>query len=121
MKISATINRLVDKPDSSIKAFASVSFDGYYAVHGIKVCESDKGRFVSMPATPYTDHNGNKQYQDIFHPISKDARNALNRAVLNAYELKLQQIRQIKIEVENIHGDEFADEPAEEPEPEMCM
>lgn len=43
MKISATINRLVDKPDSNIKAFASVSFDGFYAVHGIKVCEGEKG------------------------------------------------------------------------------
>lgn len=43
MKISATINRLVDKPDSNIKAFASVSFDGFYAVHGIKVCEEKKG------------------------------------------------------------------------------
>ena len=91
MKISATINRLVDKPDSNIKAFASVSFDGFYAVHGIKVCEGEKGRFVSMPSTQYTDRDGNKQYQDIFHPISKGARNALNQAVLNAYDLKLQQ------------------------------
>ena len=93
MKISATINRLVDKPDSNIKAFASVSFDGFYAVHGIKVCEGEKGRFVSMPSTQYTDRDGNKQYQDIFHPISKGARNALKQAVLNAYDIKLQQVQ----------------------------
>ena len=112
MKISATINRLVDKPDSNIKAFASVSFDGFYAVHGIKVCEGEKGRFVSMPSTQYTDRDGNKQYQDIFHPISKGARNALNQAVLNAYDIKLQQ--------ENTPDEEMS-EPEDEPEPELSM
>ena len=33
MKISANINRLVDKPDSNIKAFASVTIDGLFDVH----------------------------------------------------------------------------------------
>ena len=117
MKISATINRLVDKPDSNIKAFASVSFDGFYAVHGIK---GEKGRFVSMPSTQYTDRDGNKQYQDIFHPISKGARNALNQAVLNAYDLKLQQVQQTDIEVENTPDEEMS-EPEDEPEPELSM
>lgn len=97
MKISATINRLVDKPDSNIKAFASVSFDGFYAVHGIK------------------------QYQDIFHPISKGARNALNQAVLNAYDIKLQQVQQTEIEVENSPDEEMSDDISDEPEPEISM
>ena len=121
MKISATINRLVDKPDSNIKAFASVSFDGFYAVHGIKVCEGEKGRFVSMPSTQYTDRDGNKQYQDIFHPISKGARNALNQAVLNAYDIELQQVQQTEIEVENSPDEEMSDDISDEPEPEISM
>ena len=121
MKISATINRLVDKPDSNIKAFASVSFDGFYAVHGIKVCEGEKGRFVSMPSTQYTARDGNKQYQDIFHPISKGARNALNQAVLNAYDIKLQQVQQTEIEVENSPDEEMSDDISDEPEPEISM
>lgn len=37
MKISATINRLVDKQDSSVKAYASVTIDGMFAVHGLRV------------------------------------------------------------------------------------
>ena len=36
MKISATINRLVDKQDSSVKAYASVTIDGMFAVHGLE-------------------------------------------------------------------------------------
>ena len=53
MKVKATINRITDKPESTVKAYASVSFDGAFAVHGIKVCENEKGRFVSMPSTSY--------------------------------------------------------------------
>ena len=86
----------------------------------IKVCEGEKGRFVSMPSTQYTDRDGNKQYQDIFHPISKGARNALNQAVLNAYDIKLQQVQQTEIEVENTPDEEMS-EPEDEPEPELSM
>ena len=109
MKISATINRLVDKQDSSVKAYASVTIDGMFAVHGLRVMETEKGRFVNMPSTSYTDRDGNKQYSDIFHAVTKSARNALNQAVLNAYDVKLQQIQAM------------SDEPADEPEPEMSM
>ena len=58
MKISATINRLVDKQDSSVKAYASVTIDGMFAVHGLRVMETEKGRFVNMPSTSYTDRDG---------------------------------------------------------------
>lgn len=109
MKISAAINRLVDKPDSNIKAFASVTIDGLFAVHGLRVMESQKGRFVNMPSTSYKDANGETKYSDIFHAVTKEARNALNQAVLNAYELRLQQVQQAEIEVEKT------------PEPEMSM
>ena len=73
MKISATINRLVDKQDSSVKAYASVTIDGMFAVHGLRVMETEKGRFVNMPSTSYTDRDGNKQYSDIFHAVTKSA------------------------------------------------
>lgn len=117
MKISATINRLVDKQDSSVKAFASVTMDGMFAVHGLRVMETEKGRFVNMPSNSYTDRDGNKQYSDIFHAVTKSARNALNQAVLNAYDIKLQQVQATEIEVENTPDEEMADEP----EPEIAM
>lgn len=121
MKISANINRLVDKPDSSVKAFASVTIDGMFAVHGLRVMESQKGRFVNMPSTSYKDANGETKYSDIFHAITKAARNALNQAVLNAYDIKLQQVQATEIEVENTPDEEMYDEPADEPEPEMGL
>ena len=73
MKITATINRFVDKQDSSVKAYASVTMDGMFAVHGLKVMETEKGRFVNMPSTSYTDRDGNKQYSDIFSRYNKSS------------------------------------------------
>ena len=84
MRIHASINRMVNKEDSAIKAYASVTMDGMFAVHGLRVIETEKGRFVNMPSTSYTDKDGNKQYSDTFHAITKSARTAVNQAVLNA-------------------------------------
>ncbi len=119
MKIKATINRITDKPESTVKAYASVSFDGAFAVHGIKVCENEKGRFVSMPSTPYKDRNGETKYSDTFHPISKGAREALNQSVLNAYDIKLQQTQATEIETDESQEEE--EEIEEQPEPEIGM
>lgn len=121
MKISANINRLVDKPDSSVKTFASVTMDGMFAVHGLRVMETEKGRFVNMPSTSYKDSNGETKYNDTFHAITKAARNALNQAVLNAYDMKLQQVQATEIEVENTPDEEMSGEPADEPEAEMGL
>lgn len=122
MKVNATINRLIDKPDSSVKAIASASFDGYYMVHGIKVCEGEKGLFISMPSTSYTNQNGEKKYQDIFHPTTKGARDALNTSVLNAYKAALAQSQQAEIEVQDTPDEDESEEPEfDEPDPEMSM
>ena len=50
----------------------------------------------------------------------KSARTAVNQAVLNAYDLKLQQVQQTDIEVENTPDEEMS-EPEDEPEPELSM
>lgn len=116
MKISATINRMVDNPDSATKAFASVTLDGMFAVHGLRVMESEKGRFVNMPSTSYKDRDGNTQYNDTFHAITKTAREAINQAVLNAYDFKLQQTQASEVEVEPTE-DDVSKDMDEESEP----
>ena len=120
MKVNAKITKLIDKPDSSIKAFASVTLDGYFAVHGIKVCDSEKGLFVSMPSTSYTS-NGETKYRDTFHPITKGAREALTQAVLDKYDEAISQSQDEGIEIEDIPEDKDESEDLEEPEPEMSM
>ena len=120
MKISASINKMVDNPESATKAFTSVTLDGMFAVHGLRVMESEKGRFVNMPSTSYKDRDGNTQYNDTFHAITKSAREAISQAVLNAYEFKLQQVQATEIDVQPSEDDESEDMD-EEAEPEMSM
>ena len=118
MKVNAKITKINDKPNSSIKAFASVTLDGRFAVHGVKVCGGEKGLFVSMPSTSYTS-NGETKYRDTFHPISKEAREALTREVLNKYEAAISHTQDEGIEIHDLPEDEELDEP--EPEPEISM
>ncbi len=87
--LSVKIDRLNDYEGSNIKAFASANIGGAYAIHGIKVVDSEKGLFVSMPSAKYTS-NGETRHIDTFHPITAEAREDLNNAVLKAYEQELQ-------------------------------
>lgn len=85
--ICAKIDRLSEFEGSKVKAFASANI-GFFAVHGLRVVEGEKGMFVAMPSTSYQ-KNGKTEYQETFHPVSADARKALGDAVLQAYEQKL--------------------------------
>ena len=86
--VEARIDRMVGG-DYKTKAFASATIGGAFAVHGIRIIESDKGRFISMPQESYQ-KNGETRYNDTFHAITTDARTALVEAVNEAYEQKLQ-------------------------------
>lgn len=88
--ITAKIDRLVEQDDSSVKAIASVNIEGSFAVHGIKVIDSVKGTFISMPSNSYK-KGGKMQYSDICHPITAEARNELIDKVIEAYEAKLSE------------------------------
>lgn len=113
-KISARIDRLVDKPDMQVKAYASVSIGDTFAVHGLRVVDSEKGLFVAMPSSSYQDKDGNTQYKDIFHAVTKPGRDAVQTVVLNAYHAELQQRQSASMEV--------SEAPAEaEPEPDPVM
>jgi len=84
MTITAKVQKTFD--NGKVKAICDVTLDGSFTVHGVKVIEGERGLFVSMPNTVYTDKNGDKKYQDVFHPVNADARKALIDTVTKAYE-----------------------------------
>ena len=88
-QIEARIDRMVDG-DYKTKAYASVTIAGAFAVHGLRVIETDKGRFISMPQESYK-KNGETVYNDTFHAVTAEARTALVDAVNDAYERRLQE------------------------------
>lgn len=59
-QVEARIDRMVDG-DYKTKAYASVTIAGAFAVHGLRVIETDKGRFISMPQESYK-KNGETVY-----------------------------------------------------------
>ncbi len=92
-QIKAQIERLFDVEGSKVKAIANANIGESFAVHGMRVIDSDKGLFVAMPSRSY-DKDGKTIYEDLFHPITSDARKELNSAVLKAYEQKLEETQE---------------------------
>ena len=69
-----------------LKAIVNITLDDSFAVHGIKIFDSEKGLFVAMPNIK----SGEKR-KDISHPISKESREKLVQAILATYHEQEQQ------------------------------
>ncbi|MGB9621897.1 MAG: SpoVG family protein [Brevinematia bacterium] len=65
---------------SKVKAVASVTFDGQFVVHNIKIVEGRGKLFISMPSRRVGDQN-----KDIAHPITSEFRRELEDAILGQY------------------------------------
>lgn len=68
-----------------MKAIASVTIDDQFVVHELKIVEGQNGLFVSMPSR----QRPGGQFVDIAHPITSEARQHIQEAVLEAYEKAL--------------------------------
>jgi stage V sporulation protein G len=111
LPLHANINWMNPKEDESIRATASLTLGGAFAVHGIKVIDGQKGRFISMPS-----YKSGDSYKDIFHAVTAEDRERMNEAVMRAYEQKLAEAQE-QARDDPAESDEFADapdEPAEE-------
>ena len=96
--IEARIDRILDGGGKT-KAFASATIAGTYAIHGIRVIDTEKGIFIAMPQESYT-KNGEKRYSDTFHAITAEGRTALVEAVDAAYARKLEELESQQEEAE---------------------
>lgn len=80
------------RPEGSIRAYASVNLNDCFAIRNVKVMDSTKGLFVAMPSYK----SGNGEYKDICFPVTKEFREQLNNAVIDAYKQALTQSQQQK-------------------------
>lgn len=90
MQLSVKIHKVFEDK-GAMKAIASITLDELFAVHGVKVIESEKGRFAAMPNEVFKDKDGNDVRRDVFHPISSSARKLMEEAVLTAYETTIKK------------------------------
>ena len=73
--------------EGRMKALVSVTIDDVFAVHDIKVIEGPQRVFVAMPSRK----EDGGSFRDVVHPITKEAREELEKAVLNSYYEALSQ------------------------------
>lgn len=82
MNITDVRVRPMDKADSNMKAVASITIDGEFVVHDIKVIQGNDKLFIAMPSKK----DGNGDFKDIAHPINTATRTKIQEAVLAKYE-----------------------------------
>ena len=80
MEITDVRIRRIDD-ESKMKAIASITFDGEFVVHDIKVIDGQNGLFIAMPSRKV----GDGEFKDIAHPLSSETRNKIKDAILEAY------------------------------------
>ncbi|MHB1612332.1 MAG: septation regulator SpoVG [Sulfobacillus sp.] len=68
--------------DGKMKAVASVTLDGEFVIHDVKVVEGLKGLFVAMPSRKTPDG----EFRDVAHPITQKARERIQKAVLEVFQ-----------------------------------
>lgn len=67
--------------EARLKAVVSLTIENAIAIHDIKIIQGDERLFVAMPSR--RDDSGN--FRDIVHPISPEAREALEEKILSVY------------------------------------
>lgn len=87
----------IAEPKNNTLAFASVTINDLVAIHGIRVMDSEKGKFAAMPSMKGTDG----KYHDMAHPVTGDLRKQLNTAVLQAYEEAVQEKASVRDQIKD--------------------
>lgn len=77
-------------PRNNLVGFATVTINDSFAVENIRVCTGDKGLYVNMPSVQ--DSQG--KWNDVFKPITADARNLIVSAVINGYKAAIDKMRE---------------------------
>ena len=67
--------------EGKMKAVASVTFDGEFVVHDIKIVKGLNGLFVAMPSKKIGD-----KYKDVAHPLLPETREKIANAIFRKYE-----------------------------------
>ena len=81
LKITDVRVRRVDG-QSRLRAIVSITIDNAFAVHELRIIEGKEGLFVAMPSKEV----GEGKFKDLAHPINAEAREMIEKIVLEKYE-----------------------------------
>ena len=85
MKITDVDVHIVKRENSKMRAYVTVTIDGLFVVHDIRILEGSNGLFLAMPSKEIAPG----EHRDIAHPISADARKIFEDAIYPVYEQEL--------------------------------
>ncbi len=85
--------KLSIRNEPKLKGFANITFDRSFVVRGLKIIDSGRGLFISMPSKKRPGGG----FQDIAHPINADMRRIIEQTVLDAYHRELEKLQNQKI------------------------
>lgn len=80
MTITDVRIRIVKGTESELKlkAYADITFDDCFVVHGLKLIDGQNGLFVAMPSKKLS----NNEFKDIVHPIQPEFRAQITEVIL---------------------------------------
>ena len=87
MQITTVRVRVVEKENTKMRGYASVTIDDRFVVHDIRILEGDNGLFLAMPSK----QTAPGEYRGIAHPINQEARKLFTDAILAEYEKELKK------------------------------
>ena len=82
MEIGDVRIREVRHPDGKLRAVASMTIDGCFVVHDIRIFERDGAFMVAMPSRR-TSEGG---FKDVAHPLNSETREYVQSTILESYE-----------------------------------
>ena len=105
-----------EKDHGKLLGFASINLGGVFAVNGIRIYDTEKGPFIAMPSTKGKDD----KYHDICCPTTKEMREAVNTAILGAYQKEVTQERPSVRNAIKENAAEAASRPAPEQQKQLA-
>lgn len=93
MQITEVRIRMIDT-EGKMRAVASVTFDGCFVVHDIKIIDGQNGMFLAMPSRKM----GEDDHRDIAHPLNSFTRDMIKEAVFKAYDDAIKERMQMSEE-----------------------
>ena len=82
LKITDVRIRLMQREESKLKAFASITIDECFVVHDIRVLEGSQGNYIKMPSRKTADGES----KDVAHPLNTETREMISKLVLAKYD-----------------------------------
>ena len=86
-KLDISVKVYPTQDSRNLLATATVTLGGCFAIRGIRILDSEKGAFVSMPQRK----TAQGEYKDICFPTTAEMRKELHSAVLGEYQRTMEQ------------------------------